>query len=83
MWPNAQSWNWNSVDTGPGIDLLGAIMNATRSRGLHAGLYFSLYEWYNPIYRGSNPEVHPHSVYLTQEGLCARDHVASSMTTSI
>lgn len=25
-------------------------MNATRVAGIHAGLYFSLYEWFNPIY---------------------------------
>lgn len=50
LWPNAQSWNWNSVDVGPHRDLLGEIMNATRSAGLHAGVYFSLLDWYNPTY---------------------------------
>ena len=45
LWPNAQSWNWNAVDIGPHRDLLGEIMQATREAGLHAGCYFSLYEW--------------------------------------
>ena len=45
MWPNAQAWNWNAVDIGPHRDLLGEIMQATRAAGLHAGMYFSLYEW--------------------------------------
>ena len=50
MWPSAQSWNWNAVDIGPHRDLLGEIMQATRDAGLHAGMYFSLYEWFHPFY---------------------------------
>ena len=49
IWPNAQAWNWNSVDIGPHRDLLGEIMQATREAGLHAGMYFSLYEWFHPF----------------------------------
>ena len=49
MWPSAQSWNWNAVDIGPHRDLLGEIMSATRAAGLHAGAYFSLYEWWHPF----------------------------------
>ena len=49
IWPSAQSWNWNAVDIGPHRDLLGEIMEATRKAGLHAGMYFSLYEWFHPF----------------------------------
>jgi len=56
LWPNAQSWNWNSVDVGPHRDLLGEIMNATRAAGMHAGVYFSLFEWYNPLYLNNATE---------------------------
>ncbi len=51
LWPNAQSWNWNSVDVGPHRDLVGDLTKAVRARGLKMGLYYSLYEWYNPLYR--------------------------------
>ena len=55
LWPNAQSWNWNAVDIGPHRDLLGEIMEAVRGAGLHAGMYFSLFEWSAP---GANTNHH-------------------------
>jgi alpha-L-fucosidase len=54
LWPSAQSWNWNSIDVGPHRDLCGDLTTAVKSKGLHMGFYYSLYEWFNPIYR-SNP----------------------------
>ncbi len=53
LWPSAQSWNWNSVDVGPHRDLCGDLSNAVKKEGLHMGFYYSLYEWYNPIYRNN------------------------------
>ncbi|KAL6067768.1 Tissue alpha-L-fucosidase [Balamuthia mandrillaris] len=49
-WPSAQSWNWNSEDTGPHQDNVGLITNAVRKVGLRMGLYHSLFEWFNPLY---------------------------------
>jgi len=49
-WPSAQSWNWNSVDVGPGRDTVDLLTNAVRGVGLKMGLYHSLYEWYNPLF---------------------------------
>jgi len=49
-WRSAQSWNWNSVDIGPHIDIVAAVGNAVRKEGLHFGLYHSLFEWFNPLY---------------------------------
>lgn len=51
LWPSSQTWNWNSVAMGPGRDLAGEITEAVRSKGLKMGFYYSLYEWYNPLYR--------------------------------
>ena len=51
LWPSAQSWNWNSVDVGPHRDLCGDLSRAVKDAGLHMGFYYSLYEWYNPLYR--------------------------------
>ena len=55
LWRSAEanrSWNraWNAVDIGPKRDLLLDLMEAGRSRRLRMGIYYSLYEWYNPIY---------------------------------
>jgi alpha-L-fucosidase len=55
LWRNAEanrSWGrpWNSVDIGPQRDLLLDLTEAGREKGLHMGIYYSLYEWYNPLW---------------------------------
>ena len=55
LWPSAQSWNWNSVDIGPHRDLCGDLTDAVKRAGLRMGFYYSLYEWYNPVYRNDLP----------------------------
>ncbi|XP_071493309.1 alpha-L-fucosidase-like [Diadema antillarum] len=50
-WPSNYSWNWNSMDVGPQRDLVGDLAAAVRSnKGMHFGLYHSLFEWFNPLY---------------------------------
>ena len=51
LWPSRESWNWNAVDAGPHRDLAGDLANAVKKTGLHMGFYYSLYEWYNPLYK--------------------------------
>jgi alpha-L-fucosidase len=51
LWPNEEAWNWNSVDIGPHRDLCGDLTEAVRDAGLRMGFYYSLYEWFNPLYR--------------------------------
>jgi alpha-L-fucosidase len=55
LWPSAYSWNWNSVDVGPHRDLVGELAEAVRARNLRMCLYYSLYEWFRPLYL-ENPE---------------------------
>jgi alpha-L-fucosidase len=55
LWPSAEAsktWNrpWNAVEIGPKRDLLGELAEATRARGMKFGFYYSLYEWYNPLW---------------------------------
>jgi alpha-L-fucosidase len=55
MWPSAEAsrdWGrpWNSVEIGPKRDLLGELSEAVRARGLKFGFYYSLYEWFNPLW---------------------------------
>eukprot|EP00164_Ancoracysta_twista_P001134 GFYU01001487.1.p1 GENE.GFYU01001487.1~~GFYU01001487.1.p1 ORF type:complete len:497 (-),score=143.01 GFYU01001487.1:99-1511(-) len=55
LWPSKYAWNWNAKDIGPKRDLLGELLDAVEAAGLHRGAYYSLYEWYNPMYRGDDP----------------------------
>jgi len=41
-------------------------LNEVRNRNLHPCLYFSLYEWFNPLYRGPNPHLYVEQVMLPQ-----------------
>ena len=50
LWPSAEAPKWNSVDVGPHRDLAGDLAKAVRAKGLKMGYYYSLYEWYNPLY---------------------------------
>ncbi|MCH5596789.1 alpha-L-fucosidase [Niabella ginsengisoli] len=51
LWPSRESWNWNAADAGPHRDLAGDLSEAVKKTGLHMGFYYSLYEWYNPLYK--------------------------------
>lgn len=78
MWPSAVSWNWNSVDVGPQRDVIGELFAACRKRGLHASLYFSLYEWFHPLYIRPNPHGTVSIADITHSpSLRGPDHAAS------
>jgi alpha-L-fucosidase len=51
LWPSKQSWNWNAMDIGPHRDLLGDLTKAVREKELKMGYYYSLLEWYHPLYK--------------------------------
>ena len=51
LWPSKYT-NRNAKKMGPEKDILGQYFKAARKEGLKVGLYYSLYEWYNPIYTG-------------------------------
>ncbi len=55
LWPSAEAsrtWGrpWNAVEIGPKRDLMGELAEATRARGMKFGFYYSLYEWFNPLW---------------------------------
>ena len=56
MKPSAEAsrtWGrpWNAVETGPKRDLLGDLASAVRKKGMKFGFYYSLYEWFNPLWK--------------------------------
>ena len=60
LWPSHEAsatWGrpWNSVEAGPHRDLAGDLSEAVRARGLKMGFYYSLYEWYNPLWLTDKP----------------------------
>lgn len=55
LWPSAEAsrtWGrpWNSMEVGSKRDLIGEMAEAVRKRGLKFGFYYSLYEWFNPLW---------------------------------
>ena len=55
LWPSAEAsrtWGrpWNAVETGPKRDLMGDLKTAVEKRGIKFGFYYSLYEWFNPLW---------------------------------
>jgi alpha-L-fucosidase len=61
LWPSKEAsatWGkpWNSVEAGPHRDLLGDLTTAVRAKGLRMGFYYSLYEWYNPLWLTDKPQ---------------------------
>jgi len=61
LWPSKeanQAWGrkWNAVDAGPMRDLAGELSAAVRRRNLEMGFYFSLYEWFNPLWLAGKPD---------------------------
>jgi len=56
LWPSKEAdktwgFKWNAVDIGPKRDLLGDLFKAVRKTSVHAGMYYSLYEWFNPLWK--------------------------------
>ncbi len=70
LWPSKEankSWGrpWNSVETGPGRDLVGELTEAVNKTSVTMGLYFSIYEWFNPLYL-AKPELFVDRVLVPQ-----------------
>ncbi|MCC7467518.1 MAG: alpha-L-fucosidase [Saprospiraceae bacterium] len=56
LWPNEdanRTWGipWNSEVRGPGRDLVEELFESLNKTKVKPGLYFSLYEWFNPIWQ--------------------------------
>ncbi|MFM2138987.1 MAG: hypothetical protein RJA57_1294 [Bacteroidota bacterium] len=56
LWPSKEAsgtWGfpWNALEVGPKRDLLGDLFTAVRKTSVRAGMYYSLYEWFNPLWK--------------------------------
>lgn len=55
LWPSEdanRTWGrpWNASVVGPKRDLMGELSTAVRKRDMKFGFYYSLYEWFNPLW---------------------------------
>jgi len=60
LWPSREAsatWGrpWNSTEVGPHRDLVGDLTESVRRKGIKMGFYYSLYEWYNPLWLSDKP----------------------------
>jgi alpha-L-fucosidase len=46
---------WNSVETGPKRDIVQELSTAVRKRDMKIGLYYSFFEWFNPLWLNDKP----------------------------
>lgn len=51
LWPSAYAPGWNTLDVGPGRDIVGEVAEAVRQRNIRLGLYYSLPEWNHPLHK--------------------------------
>jgi alpha-L-fucosidase len=70
LWPSKEAdktWGfpWNAVSNGPRRDVLGDLAKEVRKTDVKFGLYYSLYEWYNPLWL-SNKNKYINEHYLPQ-----------------
>ncbi|MGL1885123.1 MAG: alpha-L-fucosidase [Reichenbachiella sp.] len=55
LWPSQEAstsfgMEWNSVTSGPKRDLVGELTTAVRKTDVKMGLYYSLWDWFNPYW---------------------------------
>jgi len=57
LWPskeaNDRGFLWNSMDVGAKRDLVGEFSEAVKKTNVKMGLYYSLYEWYHPLWQNN------------------------------
>jgi len=55
LWPSREASRaygrpWNTMEAGPKRDIVGELTAAARRAGIRMGFYYSLYEWYHPLW---------------------------------
>lgn len=50
MYPSSYARGWNSWDVGPKRDVVEDVARAVRAKNLTFGIYYSLYEYFHPLY---------------------------------
>ncbi|XP_077293287.1 alpha-L-fucosidase [Arctopsyche grandis] len=70
LWPSSRAFSWNAMDVGPRRDLVKELSNAVRAQNdMHFGVYYSLYEWYNPMYIADKTSKFQNQTYVVEKML--------------
>jgi len=61
LWPNKHASDsfgmpWNSAEVGPKRDLVGELTDAVNKTDVKMGLYYSLWDWFNPVWEKSKAD---------------------------
>jgi alpha-L-fucosidase len=77
LWPSREASRaygrpWNTMEMGPKRDLVGELAAAVRANGLRLGLYYSLYEWYHPLWKGDRQRFVAEHLFPQFKDLIAR-----------
>lgn len=64
LYPSSYSPNWNSVDVGPHFDILNELADSIKVHkgSMRFGIYYSLMEWFHPLYLKDRKESTKHFV---------------------
>jgi alpha-L-fucosidase len=68
LWPSKEAdktWGfpWNAGAIGPKRDLLGDLFKAIRKTTVRPGMYYSLYEWFNPLWKADKDKYRDQHVW--------------------
>ena len=69
LWPSEHTFNWNSVDIGPKRNIVGDFAKSLKKSlpNVRFGVYYSLYEWYNPLYQTDKESNFSTTTYVTSK----------------
>ncbi|XP_011498250.1 PREDICTED: alpha-L-fucosidase-like [Ceratosolen solmsi marchali] len=68
LWPSKYSFGWNAKDIGPHRDLIGELHTAIQnSTSLRFGLYYSLFEWFNPLWKYDKENLFATNLFVTNK----------------
>lgn len=79
LWPSKEAnhawgFNWNAFDEGPHRDLLGDLFTAVKKTSVHPGMYYSLYEWFNPLWKSDKNKYVSQQVWPQMKDLINKYH---------
>ena len=79
LWPSRQAEQtygeyYNPVKVGPNRDLVGDLAAAVRKKNIKIGLYYSLYEWYHPLWQSDRRRFVEEHMFPQFKDLVTRYH---------
>jgi alpha-L-fucosidase len=79
MWPSKEAEQtygeaYNPAKIGPKRDIVGDLATAVRSKNIKVGLYYSLYEWYHPLWKSDKQRFVAEHMFPQFKDLATRYH---------